>query len=60
MMKGKKDYIKIINSVLPVLVQATGEEESDGVKTARRSVEFLKSQVSARFSKAFAATSLYQ
>ena len=60
MMKGKKDYIKIINSVLPVLVQATGEEESDGVKTARRSVEFLKSQVSARFSKAFTATSLYQ
>lgn len=58
--KTKRTTLKIINSILPVLVQATGEEESNGVKTTCWSVEFLKSRVSARFSKAVAAASSYQ
>lgn len=53
--RQKRTALEIINSILPVLVQATGEEENSGVTMTRWSVEFLNSRVSARFSKALAA-----
>lgn len=56
MMKDKKrTTLETINSILPVLVQATGEKENSGVTMTRCSVEFLNSRVSARFSKGLAA-----
>lgn len=56
----KRTALKIINSFLPVLVQATGEEERDDVKALSWVVEFLKSRLSARFPEALATASLYQ
>ena len=56
--KTKRTALKIINSFLPVLVQATGEEESDDVKTPSWVMEFLKSRPSARFPEAMATASL--
>lgn len=56
MMKDKKrTTLETINSILPVLVQATGEEENSGVTMTHWSGEFLNSRVSARFSEALAA-----
>lgn len=53
--RQKRTTLEVINSILPVLVQATGEEENSGITMTRWSVEFLNSQGSARFSKALAA-----
>lgn len=53
--RQKRTTLEIINSILPVLVQATGEEENGSVTMTRWSVEFLNSQVSARYSKPLAA-----
>lgn len=58
--KAKRTALKIINSLLPVLVQATGEEESAGVKMPFRAVEFLKSWGFASFPKTSATWSSYR
>lgn len=47
--RQKSSTLEIINSILPVLVQAPGEEENSGVTMTRWSVELLNSRVSARF-----------
>lgn len=58
--KAKRTALKIINSLPPVLVQATGEEESAGVKMPYRVVEFLKSWGFASFPKTSATWSSYR